>query len=513
MKRTSVSCIFFCFIIIALTAALFGGCATGRSKKEISGVVLIYASDGKVPSWITSIPEEKAYFYFVGTSGDSGSFDAGKKNSLNDALSQVVSTIGITVTASSTYEEKYFAEQYTTAISSELLSEGRAKLQDTEVTEIYYEQYENPDGSTFFRVWLLLKYSKSEIKREQERLAEILKMKYGELKNLEEKASDFTDKDMISDAVIAHLNAGIAALNILDGEVLFDRNMNRANELLLKLRFKKFGEEQVGYVGEPLEEPLRLMVYYLKDERDIPVPNVPVRFLYRIPKKKSAGYKYQAYNTVTDAGGLAEFKVDMVYEVSDANKVEAGVDYNTYVKQLQSVPSELQNRVKAFKSVQQKKKVTFIFKSDTQARKIRTAIYFIQIDADGRLLTKPVATPAVYEILYSKRFSIDELGISPSSVFEKSEEEVWARLTRSAGKGVKRILFGSVKIIKYDELSGFHTAVASAKATLYDKETTEVIRSWQVQRSATGSSKELAGINVLQEAGRTLGEIISNTMP
>ncbi len=498
---------------LLLIWALISGCATRKNKVETTGVVLRYASETRMPAWITDIPEDKDYYYFVGTSGDADDFDEGKKESVIDSLSQVVSTIGITVTASSTYEEKYYAEQYSTTISSELLTEGSAKLQDAEITQIYYEQYDKPDGATFFRVWVLLKYNRSEIAKEQKRLEEVLLMKYGEVKKLELNAAGFTEKGLLADAVIAHLNAGLGALKILDGDVLFDRNMNRATEIMLKLKLKKAGEDQSGWVGTPLERPLVLTVYFLEGKNEIPVPNIPVKFSYRVPKQKTAGYKYQVYYGSTGFDGTAEFNVDLVHEVSDTNEVIAAVDFGPYLKQLKSIPPELKDRVQAFKTIQQKKKITFVFKSDTMARSIKTALYFFQVDEDDQLLTKPITASGVHRVLYKKKFAIKELDIPPSSIYGKKKEEILDKLLRSAGKNTVRLIFGTVQILGYDEISEFHTAAASATATLYDIESGDVIRTWQIQRSGTGNTKKSAQLNVLEEVGSSLGELVSNTMP
>jgi hypothetical protein len=489
------------------------GCASGKSRKAKEKAGLIYASSSSIPSWVTEIPEEKEYYYFVGTGGDEESFDSGKKSALNDAISQVVGVIGVTVTSSSTYEERYFAEQYTTTISAELFTEGRAKVQDAEVKEIYYEEHRNPDGSTFFRVWVLVKYSKGEIEKEQARLREILALKYGEVKNLEEKAIGFQKERELSDAVISYLSASIAALDLEDGEIFFSRNITRASELLTQFRLEKIGEDQVGYIGNPLKSPLILKVYYLEEGREVPIPNVPIRFSYRIPKKDTAGYKYQVVNSVTDNKGFASFTVERVYEVSDVNTVDARIDLDPYIKGLKSAPDALQDRIKIFRDVQQQKKATFVFRSDTLARQIKTGVFFMQIDEDNTLFPKPVTAPAVYEILYEKRFSIRVIEINPGNLFDKPERVVIERLMESAGKGVERILFGYVRIIEYDMISGFHTAKAQASAILVDVNTGNSIKTWQIFKSATGSSRELVKINVFDEAGKSLGVIISNTMP
>ena len=78
------------FFGLLLVFALISGCATGRNKADTDGAVLKYASESSMPEWITDIPDDNEYSYFVGTSGDAENFDKGKKESINDSLSQVV---------------------------------------------------------------------------------------------------------------------------------------------------------------------------------------------------------------------------------------------------------------------------------------------------------------------------------------------------------------------------------------------------------------------------------------
>jgi hypothetical protein len=507
----------FVVMFIVMFVSILGvisGCASSKKAEVATAPVLVYSSQKKVPSWVTSIPEEKDYLYFVGTARDTESFDSGKKEALKDALGQVVATIGVNVTSTTSYEERYYAEQYQTTLQTELLTKGKAQLQDAELKEVYYEKYEKPDGTSFFRVWVLLKYSREEIKKEQERLAELLRLKYGEVQNFEETARKYAKDNLLMNAIFAHLNAAAAALKIEDGDVFFDRNIIRATELLMRLGLKKYGEDQIGFVGKPLPEPLVLEVFYRgSGGEEIPVPDVPVSFSYRVPRIKTAGYRVEVYNLVTDRTGKASLQIDMVHEVSDTNRVEAWIDLKAVLNQFGSVPPRYRDSLESLQDVLSTKRVTFLFRSDTAARSIRTAVYFIQLDEKNQPLPKPVTAPVFYEIMYSKRFQIKVLDISPGTIHGKPENEVLEKLWEIAGKGVERLLFGRVQIVEYDTVAGFQTALAMGEATLYDRNTAEIIRTWQVQRSGTGSSRESAGLNTLTEVGRSLGEIISNTIP
>jgi hypothetical protein len=498
---------------MVIILALLAGCATPKKAELQSGPVLVSSSQRKPPSWVTVIPEDGRYFYYLGTSTDSPNFDAGKEEALSDALSQVVATIGVRATATASYEERYFAEQFTTTIESELFTRGKAKLQDAEVKEIYFEQWKLEDGTPIFRVWLLLKYGKDEIMKEQERLATLLRLKSGEVLKYEELAAQKKGANKLIDAVFAHLNASVAALKLEDGEVFFDRNIIGANELLLKVQMRKYGEDQVGFVGESLPQPLRLKVYFMDGESEIPVANVPIKFSYRVPKTKTTGYKQQVSSAITDSDGMAGFTVNKIHEVSDENRVVARIDLSPLLGQLKSAPQSYRGSIESLRDVLGLKKTTFSFKSDTYAREISTAVFFIQLDDDGSPLPKPITAPVIYDVLYEKRFSIRVLNLKPSTIVDKSSDEIWEELDVRAPRGVQRILFGRVMIIEYDTISGFETAKAAAHAVLYDRERAEILRTWQIQRSGTGSTREGALLNALTQVGRSLGEIMSNTMP
>jgi len=513
LKRNFFNCGILTIAILLLFFSGLTGCASKKASVKRKGEKLVQASSKSPPSWISRIPEEKDYYYFVGSSGDVKSFDDGKDEAIADALSQVVSNIGVRVTATSTYEEKYFAEQYVSEVSQKLKTEGAAKLQGAELKEIYYEKYQKRDGSTFYRVWILLKYSKAEIRKEQERLKAIMELKYGEVKKLEEEAERLYSNRDISGAIFMLIDACQASLKIEDGGVFFLRNMNRLQKIILNINLEKVGDGQLGYVGKSLPNPVGVKAIYSANGEKIPVYGLPIEIRYRVPREKLSGYKYLVFRIPTDKDGKAVVNIDEIYEVSDKNIITARVNIDGYLEKLKGVPEEYSDLLTSLKKVLKTKTVSISFRSDTEARKIKTGIFFIQYDVDSGLIAKPVTGPVIYEILYNKRFNIREYSINPVVAKGKTDYELFRILDRQSGEGIKRILIGEVKIINYDTISGFYTAKAEGRAVLYDRVSGKIIKRWSIVRSSTGSSREDARRNVLEEIGRSLGEVISNTAP
>jgi hypothetical protein len=500
-------------VIAIITAFTIMGCATNGGLEKEPSYRLVHRSQESQPSWISVIPKDKQYFYFVGTSADLESFDAGKKEAISDALSQVVAAIGITMSSSLTFEERLYMTDYTQIVSRELNTKGRAKLQDAEIEEIYHEQYERADGSRFFRVWVLLKYSKEEIRGEQQRLESLLNLKYGEVRRLEKEAEAFLDKENLLDASLSYINAALASLHIEDGELFFDRNMQKASDLLMMIALKKFGDDQAGWIGDALPKPLSVKVYFLKDEKEVPLPNVPVKFLYRIPKTKTDGYKLRVDRFSTDSSGMVKLKIEHIYEVADNNVVEARIDLEPLIKaRLESIPDEYQDRVERLRAILKTKSVRFTYRSDTRARQMLTGIYFVQLDMDGQAIKRPVTAPVLAHELQRKKFSVKTIAAGSLSPVN-TEQEVVRLLTAQGDEKTRRIIFGWVRILDYDTISGYYTCRAEAQVELLEVETGEALRTWQILRSGTGGSEELARRNALTEVGRSLGELLPRTMP
>jgi hypothetical protein len=147
---------------------------------------------------------------------------------------------------------------------------------------------------------------------------------------------------------------------------------------------------------------------------------------------------------------------------------------------------------------------------------VKTALWFLQRDINGAPVESAAAAPAAYDILFEKKFAVQVLSIDPRTLAGEPDETVLgilAELAARGNSGVKRIVYGNVAILEYDTVSGYQSAKAQATAVLYDIDSGALVRTWQLQRSGTGGTRELARANAFREAGRALGNLISATMP
>ena len=252
----------------------------------------------------------------------------------------------------------------------------------------------------------------------------------------------------------------------------------------------------------------------LTDRGETPVSNMPVKFVRRLPKTKGDGYKLRVDRVTTDRNGRASLAVKQINEVSDSNTVEAEIDLGPFFSaRLDSVPPEYEDRIGALEDLLDTKRVTFTYRSDSHARDLRTAVYFIQVDTDGEIIRQPVTAPVLADELSKRRFSVFDLPPLADFSVLKSEDAMLDILLGRIGEDTRRLLVGQVRILEYDRISGFDTARAESIVRLYDTTAGRYLGTWRTLKSGTGSTKGVARRNVLREIGRTLGEILASSMP
>jgi hypothetical protein len=472
---------------------------------------MVEASSRRPPGWITRIPESRDHLFYVGVSGDENAFDRARKTAMGDALRQVLESIGVRVTASTAIQEEY-ARELRVELESRLLVSGEAVLQGAVLEEVYSQQHRRRDGSLFYRVWVLLRYSKEALEREQERLAALAALELEEARVLAARARALLEEGRVWGALAGYLDAAFAALKVEDGEVYVDRFLIRAGRLLAEIRMEQAGPPPTGSLGGPLREPLALRVYRVQGELEQPVAGAPVSFTYRVPGTGPKGYRLKTARVSADAGGTAVLPVERIEQVGEV-WVTASLDLDAEVSRLRAAAGRAGRSVEVFRDIVRARTARLLFVADTPARYIPTAVYLVQRGPEGEIVPGMTAAAAVHRVLADKGFQVTIPEAAPADLQGMSEGEAAARLAAGAGGEVRRVVYGTVRILSRDQVSGFRTARARAMVVLVEPETGRAVRTWEVTRSGTGKTPEEAVLSAFTQAGSFLGELLSRTLP
>ncbi len=151
------------FSVLALAGFfLLSSPAFARPKK-------VWSSKRKKPKWISVIPEKTGYYYYVGISQNQDDKGVALQKALEEGMKQVLATIGIVVGTKMRLDKEIRGNKEITKMVDKYRETGKAKLRGHKIKEMYTEEYRDGDRR-FFDVYLLLRYSEKEIKKERRRI-------------------------------------------------------------------------------------------------------------------------------------------------------------------------------------------------------------------------------------------------------------------------------------------------------------------------------------------------------
>ena len=126
---------------------------------------LIEKSSRKMPSWVGKNIEEKKKLLFSGSSMQN-SFDKARQMAINDALTQVIQSLDLTMSVNTNRiisDTGIFLDERTKSKTREV------RLLDTKLKDIYFEKHEE-NGKYYYIVHALIEYKKKDYEEEKVRL-------------------------------------------------------------------------------------------------------------------------------------------------------------------------------------------------------------------------------------------------------------------------------------------------------------------------------------------------------
>ncbi|MDO9513369.1 MAG: hypothetical protein Q7J59_02005 [Elusimicrobiota bacterium] len=123
----------------------------------------------KKPAWVSKPPEKPGYYYYVGISQHQEDRGVALQKALEEAMKQVLTTIGITVGTQMRLDKEIRGNEAITKMLDKYRESGQAKVQGHKIDDSFTEEYLD-GGRRFCDFYLLLRYSESEIKKERQRI-------------------------------------------------------------------------------------------------------------------------------------------------------------------------------------------------------------------------------------------------------------------------------------------------------------------------------------------------------
>ncbi len=194
---------------------------------------VVERSSKKMPDWIGKNSEDKKSLYFAGSAADE-KFDVARKLAINDALTQAVESLDLTMSVNT---EKIISDTGSFLDSRTKTKTSKVRVLNTKVKDVFFEKYEE-DGKSSYTVHALVEYNKKDYEAEKARLAKEYEQIQQNLKNRYSKANDYTGKGLYSDA-LPELFESLRLIYIYGvSQTLEPEITSKINDILSKIKFK-----------------------------------------------------------------------------------------------------------------------------------------------------------------------------------------------------------------------------------------------------------------------------------
>lgn len=267
----------------------------------------------KEPSWISEIPKDENYYYFLGSGGPVNEESEGEKIALNDIQSKLFLLIGATVNSYLENNQVYISsnnkEEFSTYLKSIVNVEGKGIISQFEIVDKYLKK--TSDNKII--VYILARISKESVIKEQKRLEKIYQEKLESFLIPEQKANSYLKNDLFYEAIFEFIKASRNAfLSDYENRVIVaERNLDKILEISKNLKSNLIVPSTTLYSNEQQGEPFIFEVLYSDGNVNKPVKNIPVKFFYK-DLNNNGEIITKEYKTNTSSSGKATFLYNRV---------------------------------------------------------------------------------------------------------------------------------------------------------------------------------------------------------
>ncbi len=227
--------------VTAIISTLVLSCASAKVK-------LLEKSSRKRPKWIITLPEDSKNLYFLGSKSKAASYEKGVSSALNQAMTEVMKHIGFTFTLQTEITTLIKGDQDLSTYMDKINETGQVELKGQRVKEIYFEKYRDTKKVTennitrsveeiYYDVYLLLKYSKKEIKAERRKKEEKDRENQRLARGYKEEGEELLLKGRVMDTYNKYADI-IKTLSSQSGVPLFNEGLtsvkNIAENIIIK---------------------------------------------------------------------------------------------------------------------------------------------------------------------------------------------------------------------------------------------------------------------------------------
>jgi len=478
------------------------GCAGAPAKDGLG--------DREAPEWVISPPmSDSEYEYFVVSASNSeGDIAAAEEAAAFSMIAEINRALGVDLTVETSAEARASLEEFEASVKQAVTQRGAGTIAGLRIADRYIHRTE--DRVT---VYILGQYDRQAFlkeQRERERLAEEAK---AAVSVPEQQGDEYFAQGKYFDAVSKYIEAAAAAAaeRIRNAEVKFERNINKAKEVLGKINLKKINDNLSTAIGNSFKSDFMLQVTAERGGTQESLAGVNILISYwRLRSNGKAGI--QTVNLSTDQEGLVRFTHPIPDLVGERN-VTMVLDLSSALEPLEDVPRSFRSYTDALFDAAAEKRVKFDYTVISRAKNVPTGIVILDTDNTGKPTGSSATAQGIRQALTESGFTIASLNIDAERLQGKRDSEIIRMLRESADGEAERIVFGVVSVSEFDASDDGYLVKVSGTVSVTELDSGQILYSTNAFKRSRSSSSSSAIRSAFVSLGSHFGEELARKLP
>lgn len=469
------------------------------------------AQKNTAPEWTLTTPQaDSTYTYFVASSSDSNGDEAlATEDAAISLISQITRYMGVDISVATTGEAKGTLDSYSAEVKSVVKQSGTSKLSGFTIKDRFVVK----DGK-MVTVYVLAQYITKDLNQEKARIAAVFKEKEDAVAKPEAAGDSAANQGRTFDAIKSYIEAAVAASgsNIDNADIKMERNVNKARNLLGKIRFIKIDAPASVNLAGDYSKPFKAKLVFGEGDAAPGIPGAEVFVSYQ--RRQSTGRLLSKTERVmTDSEGLASFSPpapDFVGKTS----LSFRLNLDSARSLLDSMPAKFNSYIDAISDDLSRRSISFDYTIVSMAKTVPTGVVVIDLDKDGKAAGTSTAQGGLFETIAKEKFKAGLAPIDSSLIISMNDSEILKTAKQQYGANLQRLIYGTAQVLKAEKDGSMWQAQASINVRCIDFASGMILYSGEKTAIAVAADEAAARkAALLQVARDTLAKDLMANLP
>jgi hypothetical protein len=476
-------------IVLGLLTCLCLAVAAGVSAKD-------------KPAWIERLPTSNEYIYVMGIRSGAPTLEAGRSEATRQAVGELTSYLGVRMQSK--------LQVFMTDLETKIQDEMKATTEKVELRGgLIHDWHVERTAQGTYDVYVLLRYPRGEIEKEQARLTTMLAEKAALAQLGMRQAAEAERQGDIIGALSAY-TAVVGSATETENERLYGEAFGQMSRVVQNLQIRLFsGNGQRVERSKGTQDPLVVKAVLALGDKEIPVQRLPIRYLFASDNVSIC--ESQSNDLGLVSCGIAHLPQTGKQSLGKEVAVQASIEPDSMI----SLPSDLTERdrrkIQELLQTLKKRVVEFRLTPYVERKALRVAVLIKEEN-----LSRPVAHPLVGDTIASKLVEAGYQVVTDREMDRSSREQLAGMAQTDGGKippklsqMVQMVVVGSCTTRPGVRMPGLDLIPARADGTVkaIDLSTGDTIAQKSVSNVVGfGLTEEQAGIMALQKMSGSLAQ-------